>query len=179
MHESKQDICVRLMEADQNLVHECCDNQTEEEDSPKHLDASKLGVDRFSMNSDGSLKEKSSNVVEAFHDCGAKAAETIKKLKAQRMMDLGPCEVNPPTEAGEEDIEFDEVLNLFAGEQSVKAAFSAAANTLAAEHYKSESNMLKKVLADLKINKTVFTELDKMSGEDKPIKKQIRQCIKQ
>ena len=102
------------MEADQNLVHECCDNQTEEEeDSPKtlilmttflelalfiekHLDASKLGVDRFSMNSDGSLKEKSANVLEAFHDCAAKAAEMIKKLKAKRVMDLGPCEVNPP-----------------------------------------------------------------------------------
>ena len=53
----------------------------------------------------------------------------------------------------------------------MKAAFSAAVNTLAAEHYKSESNMLKKVLADLNINKTVFTELDKISGEDKAINK--------
>ena len=48
----------------------------------------------------------------------------------------------------------------------MKAAFAAAANNVAAEHYKTESAMLKKLLADLKVQKSVFGELEKLSGQD-------------
>ena len=124
-HELQQDVCARLMEADPRMVEACCDEASEEEtsDTPKmlvlmttffelacfiekHLDASKLTVGRFSMNSDGSLKEKSANILEAFETCGSKAAEMIKKLREKRALVLGPCSLNPPADDEEEDFCF-------------------------------------------------------------------------
>ena len=180
-HKSRQDFAVRLMEADKSLLGNCC---IAGEDSPKtlilmtnvleltlfiqkHLDTSKLSVSRFAQNTDGSLKEKSGNVLEAFADSSSKAAGMMKKLKDRRATELGPCEVNLPEQLDGEDA-FGNVLTLLAGEQSVTVAFSSVVGTLVAERYKAESQTLKKILTDLKV-KAIFADLDNLTAQDKPI----------